>query len=665
MAGYRYCLLLFFVFQGIYSASAQLNSVLFRSQGELPVELLSDETEKFKSYKERKQSKEDAYYWSLVITLQNMIENHLIIYGNESQQYLQGLVDNICKVNGIHKKILVFQMNNTVINAFSIEPGYIFISTGMIANMVNEDNLFMVLCHEVAHITGEHSQKFYDVKKQIAKKEDLENIKPSEEFIKKILKYSRRQEREADSVGIRYYLRTGRASKGAVEMYHLLNSDSMNSTPSVYQFFQTLDLNPDSLKYYQVSTYKKLASDTVEDPELWSSHPSPKNRIQFILTQIHEKQDISLPVKTETFSKIHRQCLLNYALLCKIQGEYLNVINANQLYEAQYGLDTGMHTILASALANEMLYYISSSIHKKRMLPDYYPQPGTAAVIQRMNASDSTLAHRIMGLYFFKKMQTGQWKGDMDIYASAITLALRKSSQHQTHSTFTIIDNYLNATLKDSTYNPGAGKIENSGLLDPAEDQNQTKRKILSDQSKRLFIANKSDNITDTFSTVNYFSVHYLYSGNNTKKLKQKQKLIRYTQKEINRINEITHYQINDSFINRANMTAARLNQSYIYLLLNAERYNTVYSEFPLLMFSQVEQMETLKNHIVMRVLVLDDIYRIYRLAARKSTLVLISVQKVNQPEPLYLFVRINKGKLLPGVLGNYIYSAMVEAQAK
>ncbi len=111
-----------------------------------------------------------------------------------------------------------YVLDTPMVNAFALPGGYIYISRGLLAIADNEAELAAVLGHEAGHITGRHSAERYSrsVVTQLgagllAAAVDSAGVSQalglgSDLYLKS---YSRSQENEADTLGIRYLSRNG------------------------------------------------------------------------------------------------------------------------------------------------------------------------------------------------------------------------------------------------------------------------------------------------------------------------------------------------------------------------------------------------------------------------------------------------------------------------
>ncbi len=125
-------------------------------------------------------------------------------------------------------------LNSDVVNAFALPGGYVYITRGLMALADDEAQLAGVIGHEIGHVVARHSAERYS--KSVAA-----NIGAALLGIAfgggaaqaganiaglAIQSYSRDQEFEADTLGIRYATRTGYTADGMPGFLEKLNQDS-------------------------------------------------------------------------------------------------------------------------------------------------------------------------------------------------------------------------------------------------------------------------------------------------------------------------------------------------------------------------------------------------------------------------------------------------------
>jgi predicted Zn-dependent protease len=148
-------------------------------------------------------------------------------------------------------------LNSDVANAFALPGGKVFMSRGLAQKMTNEAQLAAVLGHEIGHVTARHTSERYGQalgaqaglgvfsvllgSSGVQGGADIANSAGQIAGLA-LLKYSRDQESEADSLGMRYMTRIGYNPRGAYEVMQILASLSPGRQSSI------TDTHPDPAK---------------------------------------------------------------------------------------------------------------------------------------------------------------------------------------------------------------------------------------------------------------------------------------------------------------------------------------------------------------------------------------------------------------------------------
>ncbi len=165
-----------------------------------------------------------------------------------------------------HFKIL----DASVINAFAVPGGYVYLSRGILAALNSEAELAGVIGHEIGHIAARHSARQYS-KAQLAQlgfgvgsifTESIPILSSLAQLGVGMLflKFSRDNEREADDLGVEYSTKAG------------------YDATQMATFFEVLErMNP--------------SSDRSGLPGWFSTHPSPEDRIKVVRRRAIEWQN--------------------------------------------------------------------------------------------------------------------------------------------------------------------------------------------------------------------------------------------------------------------------------------------------------------------------------------------------------------------------------------
>ncbi|HEW79610.1 MAG TPA: hypothetical protein ENH34_06595 [Phycisphaerales bacterium] len=155
-----------------------------------------------------------------------------------------------------HFKVL----RHNSVNAFALPGGYIYITTGMLKKLNSEAQLAGVLAHESVHVTARHTtvrmseQIGLDILLSSVISEDTQRgLVQATSVVRRIvaLKYSRDDERQADTAGLGYMVKAGYNPYGMVETMQMLAEENM-----------------------------------VRPIEFLSSHPAPQDRREYLAQKI-------------------------------------------------------------------------------------------------------------------------------------------------------------------------------------------------------------------------------------------------------------------------------------------------------------------------------------------------------------------------------------------
>lgn len=128
-----------------------------------------------------------------------------------------------------------FVLDSPIVNAFALPGGYIYISRGLLALAENEAQLAAVLGHEAGHITGRHSAERYSRGVVTSLGANILAAAVDQAGVAQALgvgsqlymsSYSRSQENEADTLGLRYLMNSGYDVNAMTEFLQNLSNHS-------------------------------------------------------------------------------------------------------------------------------------------------------------------------------------------------------------------------------------------------------------------------------------------------------------------------------------------------------------------------------------------------------------------------------------------------------
>ena len=185
--------------------------------------------------------------------------------------FIQEKADEMGKVS--HRPGLKYHvriLDSPVVNAFAVPGGYIYFTRGILAQFNNEAELMGVLGHEMGHITARHSVS-QQSKQQIGQLLLIGGMIASEEFASYasyamqgmqllFLKFSRDNERQADTLGVAYSSLIGYDAGKMADFFRVLERMSLSESQGGV-------------------------------PTFLSTHPSPADRYEVVKQQADEWQD--------------------------------------------------------------------------------------------------------------------------------------------------------------------------------------------------------------------------------------------------------------------------------------------------------------------------------------------------------------------------------------
>lgn len=158
-----------------------------------------------------KEDLKDKYEENLRNQIKKFIISGKIIFGDEVSNYVNNIVDGLLRNQSkLREEINVYVIKSSQANAFATSKGYLFITTGLIAQATSEAELAFAISHEIIHYTKKHGYSL---------KEDFDNI---DDFLTYHSR-SRDQEFQCDREGyLDYYLKAGYDKDSPMGVYDIL-----------------------------------------------------------------------------------------------------------------------------------------------------------------------------------------------------------------------------------------------------------------------------------------------------------------------------------------------------------------------------------------------------------------------------------------------------------
>jgi predicted Zn-dependent protease len=180
---------------------------------------------------------------------------------NALQNYINSVGQKVAMVS--HRRTWEYHfaaLDDDMVNAFALPGGYIFITKGMLQQLTTEAQLASILGHEVAHIVARDTAALMSreigidiLLTAVTTESTSSTTRTAADLTRQIigLRFSRRDEKDADYAGLDYMVRAGYNPNGMVETMQMLQDQQKTRTI-----------------------------------EFFSTHPSPINRVAYLKERI-------------------------------------------------------------------------------------------------------------------------------------------------------------------------------------------------------------------------------------------------------------------------------------------------------------------------------------------------------------------------------------------
>ncbi len=156
------------------------------------------------------------------------------------------------------------------VNAFALPGGFIYVNSGLIDKVDNDDELACVLAHEVGHIVARHSIKklqammgYNFLRILMAQAPESGKVVTGADiaFTQIMLGYSREDELLADQLGTRYAKRAGFNPEGMISLLEKLQEINRRRPLRPISYFKTHPYVPDRIRAVKQELGKPLTFD--------------------------------------------------------------------------------------------------------------------------------------------------------------------------------------------------------------------------------------------------------------------------------------------------------------------------------------------------------------------------------------------------------------------
>lgn len=200
-------------------------------------------------------SKESALGQSLAA---QVLQESKVVSDPVVNEYINRLAQNLGRNSDAQFPITVHVLQDDTINAFTLPGGFIFVNSGLILSLQEEDELAGAIAHEIGHVAARHGTRnatkgdlmqILAIPAVIAAGPGLAGLGAEEAASAAIPlqyeKFSRGAEQEADWLGVQYLWKSGYDPQGMARAFEILNEDEKEKPGLLSRMFASHPQTPD------------------------------------------------------------------------------------------------------------------------------------------------------------------------------------------------------------------------------------------------------------------------------------------------------------------------------------------------------------------------------------------------------------------------------------
>jgi len=349
------------------------------SKGNVPDDFVISKHNRYKtqldkiSEKEAKEIKKDKYLYAYLNSYsQNLIyQSGFVTFNDPISAYSNKILDLLLKDKPqLRKKIRVYLIKTTAVNAFTTNDGVIFISVGLMAQVQNEAQLAFVLSHEIIHFLNKHHINDYINLKEALKK--LKREKSYDETLQSLFSYSKQNEFDADVNGLKkFYQSSGYSIKEIENMFDVMLYSYLPFDEVKFDlgFFESKNyIFPES---FLLKEYNEISAiENYDDSK--SSHPNIIKRRTKILNEITNKKQEGkkFQVSEKEFYTAQEIARFELSYLYQISNNFEKAIYNSYLLLKKYPENKFLKTNIAESLYGLTFYKNRDDFEKAHIKED-------------------------------------------------------------------------------------------------------------------------------------------------------------------------------------------------------------------------------------------------------------------------------------------------------
>ena len=263
-----------------------------RSSGKVPEKFIVSSTEQYQkdiktlSGKEKRRLRriKKQFYLENSFAINNLLLSGRIVFNDPVGNYVNKVMDEILKNDKeLRSKIEIYIIRSNSVNAFTLQNGIICVYVGLLAQLHNEAELAFILCHELTHYTEQHIMNTVVENADIKAGHGAYRRTTDDEKLLAASKFSKKNETEADMLGLQRFLKTGYDASTLGGAFDIMEYNHLPYAQTIYKksFLETANLTfPPS--YF----LKKTKAIEPDDDDSLSTHPAAKLRREAVLEKL-------------------------------------------------------------------------------------------------------------------------------------------------------------------------------------------------------------------------------------------------------------------------------------------------------------------------------------------------------------------------------------------
>ncbi len=275
-----------------------------------------------------------------------------VLFNDPVTDYINAVAGEVLNSEpALKEELRFYALKSNVTNAFATDQGIIFVTLGLIAQLENEAQLAYILSHEIIHYKNKHAISAHLENERIVSKNGRYK-RSHDETIKKMSRYSKDLEFQADSLGFYLYEKSNYSLREVNSAFDVMQYAYLpfDEVPYDFNFLETEYLKiPDELV---LDTLRPIeANDNYDDSR--STHPNiKKRRVQLskLLRGKNLDQGKNFLFPEEKFITIRDICRFESIHLDLIDRNYSNALYSIFLLQQKYPKSSYLALNTAKAL---------------------------------------------------------------------------------------------------------------------------------------------------------------------------------------------------------------------------------------------------------------------------------------------------------------------------